>query len=796
MGLVLATVGAGPAWAQVAAPAVAQGAGDVATAAGVTVGELDRLIAALTDDDARAGLLSELTALRDALAVTTAEEAEETGLEDIGFGAEFVAERFATFSAHMAALGDALVAVPDALDRVGEQFEQPAWRNLAWRWVLALALAGVVGAAAFLGVAALLRGTRTRLAVRGAGAEWVLRAAVLAGRLVIDAVPIVALAVGASAALALAEPPAGARVAGLALLQGAVTVLALRAVLLAVLAPKVAGLRLVPLGDAAARTLYRALLRFALLVVGGTFLVAALVPLGLPPALREGLFTLVGLAAAVQLIAGVLRLRSPVAALLRGERDGAPAAARRHGAEASWLGALRRGAAEIWHLLAIVVVVAGFSAWALRIEHGLSFVARAAGLTVLILVVAGLLMRAVLGYARRRIVADRHHDGLVRRYGRLAAAVVRGAIALAALLLILEAWGLRPFAFLATDVGGRIASSAGSIALIVAGAFVLWQVATAAIERRMRTMGERGPVPARTKTVLPLLRSAIFIVLVVVVAMVVLAELGVNIAPLIAGAGVVGLAIGFGSQELVKDVITGLFILFEDQVQVGDTVDVGSGHSGTVEALTVRTLRLRDTAGTVHIVRWANVASVKNLTRDYSYYVFDLGIGYREDTDRVVDIVRALAADYRTDATFGPWILEDLEVLGVDKFQDSAVVIRTRLKTVAGRQWAVGREFNRRLKRRFNETNVEIPFPSMTVYFGSDTGGEATPARVALTAPGLEARLAALAGEGDGGTGEGEAAEGAAAEATAPKPPRRRKPKEGYTAAAGGDDAPESSTGH
>ncbi|MCY3755547.1 MAG: mechanosensitive ion channel family protein, partial [Alphaproteobacteria bacterium] len=194
-------------------------------------------------------------------------------------------------------------------------------------------------------------------------------------------------------------------------------------------------------------------------------------------------------------------------------------------------------------------------------------------------------------------------------------------------------------------------------------------------------------------------------------------ELGIDIAPLLAGVGIAGLAIGFGAQTLVKDVITGLFILMEDQVAVGEYVSV-AGHSGIVEGLSIRTIRLRDLSGTVHVVPFGEVGTVENLTRDYSYAVIDAGVGYSEDTDRVSDVLREVAASMESDEDWRDRIIPPFEVFGVQELGDSAVVVRCRFKTPPMQQWAVAREFRRRMKKRFDELGIEIPFPHRTVYFG------------------------------------------------------------------------------
>lgn len=205
--------------------------------------------------------------------------------------------------------------------------------------------------------------------------------------------------------------------------------------------------------------------------------------------------------------------------------------------------------------------------------------------------------------------------------------------------------------------------------------------------------------------------------IVTVGAFVVLGQLGINLGPILAAAGILGLAVGFGAQTLVQDVISGFFLLVEDQVRVGDVVQIGD-KGGLVERITLRLIVLRDPAGNVHYIRNGKVDVVTNMTKDYSRYVFDIGVAYREDPDRVAGVLREIDEDMRADPAFGPSILEPIEILGVDRFDESAVVLRARTKTRPAQQWSVGREFNRRIKLRFDELGIEIPYPHRTLFWG------------------------------------------------------------------------------
>ena len=201
--------------------------------------------------------------------------------------------------------------------------------------------------------------------------------------------------------------------------------------------------------------------------------------------------------------------------------------------------------------------------------------------------------------------------------------------------------------------------------------------------------------------------------------MLVLSELGIEIGPLIAAAGVVGLAVGFGAQTLVKDIITGLFIILEGQVTIGDIVEV-AGHSGRVEAITIRTLRLRDVNGHLHVIPFSEVTTVKNITQDQDYHSFEIGVSYNEDVDHVIETIENVGDDLEKDKDYKNKINGKIEVFGLDKFEDSSIIIKGRIPTFHKQQWAVKREFNRRVKIAFDKNNIEIPFPQTTISYVDD----------------------------------------------------------------------------
>jgi len=237
------------------------------------------------------------------------------------------------------------------------------------------------------------------------------------------------------------------------------------------------------------------------------------------------------------------------------------------------------------------------------------------------------------------------------------------------------------------------------------------------IVRRMTRNGSNVELEKRAATIGGVFRKSVSAVIWIIAVIMALREAGFDIAPILAGAGVVGLAVGFGAQNLVRDVISGVFLLLEDQIRVND-VAIINGTGGLVEQINLRTTVLRRLDGTVYVFPNGSVTSLANMTHGYSYYLFDIGVAYKEDTDRVVEVLQKIADGMRHEEPYKHDILEPLEVLGVDKFADSAVIIKVRIKTMPIRQWVVGREMNRRIKKEFDRLGIEIPFPHMSLYFG------------------------------------------------------------------------------
>ena len=275
----------------------------------------------------------------------------------------------------------------------------------------------------------------------------------------------------------------------------------------------------------------------------------------------------------------------------------------------------------------------------------------------------------------------------------------------------------RTTALLWRDFGGVAGATLRIVGILVA-AWIGIAIANRSVRTlrvRISTRFEDREALKRAETLGQVFRYLASVVITVVAVMLVLAELGVSVAPILGAAGVVGLAVGFGAQSLVKDYFTGFFILLENQIRQGDVVKLGD-HAGLVEEVTLRYVQLRDYDGNVHFVPNGTISTVVNMSRGYAQAVVDIGIGYGEDVDRVIEVMREVGAEMRADPVHASRILDSLDVAGVDKWGDSAVIIRARFRVAPLEQWNVKRDYLRRLKRAFDERGIEIPFPQRTLH--------------------------------------------------------------------------------
>ena len=693
----------------------------------VSADELQRLVDSLENEPDRARLIQQLRAL--IAAERKGEPTQEPApAQQGGFFGKLSGELDA-ISGEILATAAAIVDAPRLVGWVEEQASDAAararWLEVLWHLALVFGLAVLAEVMA----RAILARPRAALANRSS-ARGLARLALTVLRTAIELLPLLAFAVVAYSVLPLTQPRIETRLVAEVIIRASVFARTLLVVSRGLLLTSGAPLTLFGASEETRTYLYVWTRRFVAWMVYAYAVAEAAWWLGVPGGIYTTLLKSAGLVLAALSVIFVLQNRQPLSGFIRGK----PA-----GPEASGSGwrVLRHRLAETWHVLAIVYIVGIYAVYALQVPGGFAFLLRATVLSVVLVLGAGILVRIVSSLAERGFAI--HSDLRKRfptletranRYVPVLSALASAVIYLFAGLALLQAWGANILGWFDSALGRQIAGSAVSIGTVIAVAIVIWELFSSAIERYLAALDEADAAPprrARARTLLPLLRTAMMVLIVVMVALIVLSAIGVNIAPLLAGAGIVGIAIGFGAQALVKDIITGLFILIEDPLAVGDVVDVGNGHAGVVEGISIRCLKLRDAAGTVHTVPFSDVAAVKNLTRDFAFYVVDVAVAYREDTDRVVAVLTSVAEALQADPAFGSFMLAPLEVIGLDRFEQSAVVIQVRLKTLPSRQWSVGREFNRRFKKAFEAAEIEIPFPHRMVYFAEDRRGAPAP---------------------------------------------------------------------
>jgi small conductance mechanosensitive channel len=693
--------------------------------------DIRQVIETLENEKSREQLISQLNVMLQAVEA----EAPSPGNEVAGATAELLR----SISAEIVQLAGRATEVVDVVDVLpktaawfGAMASDPQKRQ---EWLVLLArLAAILGSGyltAWLVSRLLVQPRRAALAARRhAGfAGIVMRLALL----LLDALPVAVFALTAYPVLAVVDPNEESRLVALAWISASIIVRIALAVGRFLFSPDARSLRLVHADDETAQYLQIWLRRITGTAVFGYFGLQSAQLLGLRQVLYQPLLQVLGFLVFVLLFIFVMQNRATVAILIRGRTD----ADRKR----RMLSSLRIRLAGIWHLVAAVYLILLYGVWAIGIPNGFNYILRATVLTLVVLAVTQGLLRLLDALFHRGLSLrgdlNARFPGLEKRVNRYFPVVqksLNAALYLAAAFTLLEVWGGHTYDWLTSGPGSVLGSAAARILGIIVVSLLLWETVSSVIERYL---GETDTqvTSARTRTLLNVARNALLVVITIVSTLMVLSELGVNIAPLLAGAGVIGLAVGFGAQRLVQDVITGVFILFQDLMAVGDVVKLGD-TAGLVESVSIRTVRLRDVSGSVHTIPFSSITTVSNLTEDFSFYVFDLGIAYREDVDAVMELLREIGKELRQDKDIGPLLLDDIEIFGVDAFGDSAVVIKGRLKTLPIKQWTVGRAFNRLVKLRFDAAGIEIPFPHRTLYFGELKDGSAPAARVQV-APGI-----------------------------------------------------------
>lgn len=406
--------------------------------------------------------------------------------------------------------------------------------------------------------------------------------------------------------------------------------------------------------------------------------------------------------------------------------------------EAKNKGRVVSGLLRYWPIPATAYVWAISLSLITNYNKGFEYLFRANLGTVLVVILVFVLFRALdLIYRRFFNISDqtrKRFPGLEQKANRYLLIVKRSlriVISVAALGVVGQIWGIPVSDFVVSDTGAMIILRLIAIVITVTIVVAIIEInnTTARYLLKEKRRGKKRVVSQKQKTFVPVIQTAINIAAGFVGGVIVLEHLGVNSTPILAGAGIVGLAVGFGSQTLVKDIISGLFILFEESIRVGDWAMVGN-KGGSVESVGLRTVKLRDMNGTLHVISNSSIDSLSNFSKVFSRTVMDIGIAYREDVDEVIEILKELGETLQNDPDHGPNILEPLEIFGLDRFEDSAVIIRARFKTKPLKQWGIKRAFYRIMKRTFDERGIEIPFPHRTVYMGEPKEGSAPPLHV------------------------------------------------------------------
>ncbi len=695
-----------PAWAQV--PGLPGGSAPSTTPSAESTQAVDDLVRILEDDAARAALIERLQ--QAAPADGEAAPAEEA-LPDLS-----IARQLAEYTRSVAQGASATVrAIGDVFINFRHAFNGTLNADYAVLGTLALNL-GIVLAGLFGSFWLLRLATQPLLSRMARGAAnrnaWQKLGIIAAGTLVDALTVIVAWAFGYVLALNFGTTPRGEMGINQSLLLNAFLFVELcKLVVRILLAPRHTSLRFLAISDDNAA--YWSFWSDRLVsLLGYTFMFVS-------PMLRTAISP--SAAAAVQILIMITAITVGVIIVLQNKDD-----------VRVWLSelAVRRGNSGLWrvlaavgqqwHMLAITYLLALLIVWFANPDEALPFMLGATLQSLLAVVIGSL----IAGFISRFVnVGLRLPPDVSQRLPLLEArlqafvpavmAVVRWVVIAAVVISVGQAWGLFDFAsWIASDEGLGVAGSVVSAALIVLIAIVLHVVVASWVEYRLNSSNGKPPTP-REKTLLNLFKNAFTVALVIFGLMLALAQIGVNIAPPLAGAGVVGLAIGFGAQKLVQDIITGIFIQFENVMNEGDVVEV-AGKSGVVEKLTIRSVTIRDMTGTVHLIPFSSVDQVSNMMRGFSFYVSEVEIAYDSDIEAAKQAMRDAFARVMEHADYRDVILDDLDLQGLIAITPASMKLRARIKTLAGKQWGAGRYYSEMLMRLFAERGIDTPTPRVS----------------------------------------------------------------------------------
>ncbi|NLA50549.1 MAG: mechanosensitive channel protein [Alcaligenaceae bacterium] len=500
-----------------------------------------------------------------------------------------------------------------------------------------------------------------------------------------------------------------------------------RALVRLVFAPRYPHLRLFTMSDEVARYWNKWLSTLVTAVGYGMLVVVPIVSLLFSTALGNIIHLLIMFGVFIYAVRGILKHRVEVHdSFIR----------RANQSTVAFFGTLMRLFAKVWYILAIIYFTVLLVVSQIDPVNALPFMAHATMQSVVAIIIGlfvSTLLTAVL--SRRIHLSDDLRAKLPmleERINSYVPAMLKGLRILTlgvVLLVILDAWHAFDLSMWLSSTSGKATiNMVVNVGIVLLIAALSWSVIASLIEGRLSGSGGHAP-SAREKTLLSILRNAVLIVIITMTILVVLSEVGINIAPLLAGAGVVGLAIGFGAQKLVQDIITGVFIQLENGMNVNDVVEAG-GVFGTVEKMTIRSVGIRTVDGGYHLIPFSSVDVVVNHMRDFSYHMGEYTIAHRENVDYAIEHLKYAFAELMEDEVLAPEILEEITIPGVTAISDKGVTIRVLIKTTPGMQWAVQRGYNRLVKKHFNAANIELPYPHTVVYFGQDRNGNAPAANV------------------------------------------------------------------
>ncbi|WP_011580796.1 MULTISPECIES: mechanosensitive ion channel domain-containing protein [Chelativorans] len=684
-----------------ASPVAAQSANGASGAeAAESPGDVEALIQILENDQARTRLIQ---TLRQAETEEAAEEATPTGVLQIGEYARAAVESSAAFISAVVRLSGDISDVLTGTTTVDF--------SIIWNAVRTVIVVAVVTFSAFFLLRLGFLRIQRALAAAAAGSGPLRRSGlILASALFDTATVLLAWAAGYVPAIYfdLADRAGG----GQTLFLGAFLSVELAKVVARVLlAPRWPALRFLRIGDTTSAYWYFWSSRL-LSILGYAFLFLA-------PLLASG----VSYGAAQVLRAFVLFCALTMACIIIMQNRDLVRSWLMLGAERVKSEVISRALsilARFWNVVAIAYLILIFGLWLADHEAALPFVLTATAQTFIAIAIGTALTMAVTRIAaggmhlpddiRTRVpLLEQRLNAFVPNVLR----VTRGVIVIGVIIASAQIWLVADFlGWISSEVGQRIVTSILSAGIILIAGSLIYIVVQSWVEYRLDP--PKGSKPsARERTLLSLFRNAFTVALGVLTCMLVLSELGVNIAPLLAGAGILGLAVGFGAQKLVQDIITGAFIQFENAMNEGDVVTAG-GVTGTVERLTIRSVSLRSLDGAYHLIPFSSVDSVSNFMKNFSYHVANIGVDYGVS---VPEVKRAMqdAFERLKKTEEGEHIIGELEMHGVTEFGDSAIMVRARIKTQAGRQWAIGRLYNEIIKELFEERGIEIPFPHVTL---------------------------------------------------------------------------------